>query len=553
MHGQRLRFATAMIVILVASQKTARAADEVILIPPDKLAWHVPDPEAARATIQAALDTARQAGDDAEVGYQTRLLESIDSIRKSEQIHLSLEEAIQRTLANNYVVETLRYNPAIETTRVVEAEAAFDGVFFGNLTRRQIDQPTASQLSATKSEFLTTALGVRKLLPSGTVITGQYQLNRTKQDFAYQTINPAYTSAFSLDLRQPLLRGFGLDFNRSGILISKNNRHISDLTFRRQIRDTIRQIEEAYWRLVQARADVVITARELADFEQIYRYLVARKDFDILPVNIAATEADLELAHVDFVRRRAALFDAQDRLVGAMNDPELNLADAIEVIPSDFPQLERLLVDRLAEVQTALDHRTEIHEQQLQVNNAEIGIDRAKNSELPKLDLALTATYQGLSSTADRSFDEVSRRKFINYEVGVQVELPIGNRGPKAARRRAELQRSQAAANLRRVMEDVILDVNLSVRRLETSYDQIEPSFASVEARRRELESHVARAERKDIGTLSTELGARRSLASTRRTMLNAIVEYNIAIVDLERAKGTLLEYNNIAIPTEDD
>ncbi len=553
MHCQRPRFATVLIVALAACQMTARAADDTILIPPDKLAWHVPDPEAARATVQTSLAEAQEAGNEADVNFYTTLLERIDSIRRTEQIHLSLEDVIRRTLANNYVVETLRYNPAIETTRVVEAEAAFDGVFFGNLTRRKVDQPTASQLSATSSQFLTTALGVRKLLPSGTTITGQYHLSRTQQDFAFQTINPAYTSAFSLDVRQPLLRGFGLDYNRSGILISKNNRQISDLTFRRQIRDTLRQIEEAYWRLVQARADVVITARELADFEKIYRYLVARKDFDILPVNIAATEADLNLAHVDFVRRRATLFDAQDRLIGAMNDPELNLADNIEVIPSNFPQLERILVDRLAEVQASLQHRTEIREQQLQVANAEIGVGQAKNAELPKLDLTLTATHQGLSGTADRSFDEVSRRKFINYDVGVQLELPIGNRGPKAVRRRAELQRSQAAANLRRVMEDVILDVNLSVRRLETAYDQIGPSFASVEARRRELESHVARAERKDIGTLSTELGARRSLAGTRRTMLNAIVEYNIAIVDLERAKGTLLEYNNIAIPTEGD
>jgi hypothetical protein len=30
------------------------------------------------------------------------------------------------------------------------------------------------------------------------------------------------------------------------------------------------------------------------------------------------------------------------------------------------------------------------------------------------------------------------------------------------------------------------------------------------------------------------------------------MVEYNISIVDLERAKGSLLQYHNVVIPEED-
>jgi hypothetical protein len=63
----------------------------------------------------------------------------------------------------------------------------------------------------------------------------------------------------------------------------------------------------------------------------------------------------------------------------------------------------------------------------------------------------------------------------------------------------------------------------------------------------------VARAERKDYNTLSNELGARQSLANARHAMLAAMVDYNVAIVDLERAKGTLLNYNNVVIPDSGD
>lgn len=526
--------------------------DANTVISTEQLRQELPSPEQARERAVSLLEQARKDNNEAQLVYHSSVIKRIDTIRREKQLPLTLEQVLARTLANNYTIQTVSYNPAVETTRVVEAEAAFDAVFFTTVSNRKIDQPTASQLASSGAEFFNLGIGVRKLLPTGTLVTGQYGLGRTKQSFSFQTLNPAYTSSFSIDIRQPLLRGYGVDLNRSTIVIARNNRRISDLAFRRQIRDTLRSAEELYWRLVQARRDVIITALEVADFEEIYQYLVARRDFDILPVNIYASRADMEATRVDFVRRRDFMLDAEDRLISLMNDPSINLVDNVELIPTDFPPAERIVIDRLAEVQTALDNRTEIHEQELRIANAKVFVGQAKNSQLPQLDLAVTTTFQGLGASADRSFDEVTRSNFINYEISVQFELPIGNRAPRAARRRAELQHSQAMAQLRRVLEDIILDVNLAARQVETSYDQINPSFASVQARRRELESHIARAERKDVGTLNTELGARRALAGTRRALINAIVDCNIALTDLERAKGTLLQYNNVVVPTEE-
>ncbi len=537
------------------AQQEDADSDEPSVFSLERLAEHLPDLGPARQQAAKALDDAREAKDKAATAYWTHVIERIDGVRRPTQVRLTLEEVIQRTLANNYTIQTISFNPAVETTRVVEAESAFDAVLFGNLSKRNIDQPTASELQSTDADFLTLNAGVRKLLPHGALATAQYSMSRTKQTFAFQdpTLNPSYSTDFILDLRQPLLRGFGLDVNRSAILINKNNRQMSDLAFHRQIRDTLRQVEENYWRLVQARRDVVITARELADFENMYQSLYARRNFDVLPVALFATKADLERARADFVQRRSAMFDAEDRLLAIMNDPELTLAGGVECVPSDFPKVERIVVDRLAEVQSALDNRAELKEQELVVANAKIAVGQTANAELPRVDLAFTTTVHGLGASSDRSFDEATRRHFISYTVGVELELPIGNRGPRAAHRRAQLQRDQAIAALRDRLEGIILDVNLAVRRLDTSYDQIQPTFASIEARQRELDSTVARAETRDYGALSSELGAWRALAGTRRAILNATVDYNIAIIDLERAKGTLLDYNNVIIPTEDN
>ena len=522
-------------------------------LPAARLAWHVPDPESDRPSALATLERANRENDKTQAAYTTRVLERLNEIRRSEQLHLTLHQAIQQALENSFAIQVQSYNPAVETTRVVEAEAAFDALFFTSITKNNIDRPSGSELTSTDADLFTSSYGLRKLLPSGMQVRGSYDLNRTKTSLAFQQINPEYTSNFIFEMRQPLLRGFGIDVNRSLILITKNDRRISQHAFRRQVRDTLRQVEEFYWRLVQARRDVLITARLLADFQAIYEYLVARQAFDITPVQIAATKANLEQSRADFVRRRANVFDAEDRLAAAINADEMDLADDIEIIPDDVPQLERIVLDRLAEVQTALDHRPEIKEQELRVTNAKIALGRAKNAELPRFDLTFRQTIDGLGENADQSFDQATRNDFIEYFVGVEFETPVGNRGPRAAHLRSRLQHDQAVSQLKRVLEEVILDVNLATRALTTSYDQIAPSFEAAEAREREVESIVARAERKDLNTLNSELGARQNLAAARRALLSAMVDYNIAGIDLERAKGTLLDYHNVLVPVDDE
>lgn len=514
----------------------------------DRVVWHVPDPKTDR---ERASEELKKAGEKLADAYRLRLIELLGALTRPTVIRLTLEDAVRRALESSYSIEIERYNPAIENTRVVEAEAAFDTVLFSNLTKNHVDQPSASQLAATQFDQFTWNSGVRKTLPTGMVVSGSYEFARVNTNLSFQGLNPEYTSGFVFEMRQPFLRGFGIDYNRSLIVIAQNTRDGSEFQFETRVRDTLREVEFNYWRLVQARRDVVVSARLLVDFEQILAFLDARKDFDVIPVQLAATQADLEQAKTDYIRAVADVFDAQDRLVAILNSDDINLADEFEIVPDDFPDLDRVLVDRLAEVQTALANRTEIMQRKKELESARIVIGRTKNEELPVLDFTFRHTIPGLGESASDSFHDSLDRDFTEYLFGLQFETPVGNRGPRAAHHRARLQFAAAAAALKAQYEQVILDVNVAIRRLNTAYDQIAPSLESASAREREVESIVVRAERKDLNTLINELSARQQLAASRRTMVAAMVEYNFAMMDLERAKGTLLQYNNIVIRDE--
>ena len=254
--GGAAKNATTAAAILPGRQEEAppepqNGPGEQAYIPEERLEWHIPDPERywedGHRDLQQAprdLERARQALAEAQargdqqatktykdriahindrIKYLPRVLDRIATIRRTERAHLTLEDVIRRALANNYVIDVVRFSPAIETTRVVEAEAAFDATFFANVANNKVDRPTGSELFATQRDFFELSTGVRKLLASGAQVGASYSMTRTKQDFVFQVINPEYFSSLILEIRQPLLRNFGIDFNRSLIVIAKND------------------------------------------------------------------------------------------------------------------------------------------------------------------------------------------------------------------------------------------------------------------------------------------------------------------------------------------
>lgn len=516
---------------------------------------HLPDPTFRRAFAIEKLAALRRIENPkpeelSEARQLEHLLELVTRINRPQQMTLSLEDALHRALENSYALRVSSYNPAIATTQVVEREAVFDSVFYSTLSNQKTNQPTANALIGSNIEQFSSESGIRKLMPTGMQAQASYNIQRLSNDFQFQQINPAWTNNFVVSFSQPLLRGFGLDVNQAPIRIQKLNRRQTEQQFKRDVRDLLRQTEEAYWRLVQARRLLVVSARLLVSFQDIYDSLYSRKDYDVYTVQLADSKSRLESSKADFIRRVVDVRNAEDQLVALMNDPNVNLADEIEIIPTDFPPHLPVFVDRLAAVQTALDNRAEIEEARLGVDVTKIQVGVAKNQALPQFDVQFSYTVAGLGPSQHDAFSEVTKNDFHTYLIGLNFEIPLGNRGPRAALARSKLEHGQAIANLKYTVEQIILDVNIAQREVQVTHDQIEPTLQAANATEEQVRSIIARAERKDFLTLNNELNTRTSLATNQSNLLSSLVDYAIAIIDMERAKGTLLEYDRVELDT---
>ncbi|HVT82817.1 MAG TPA: TolC family protein, partial [Phycisphaerae bacterium] len=217
----------------------------------------------------------------------------------------------------------------------------------------------------------------------------------------------------------------------------------------------------------------------------------------------------------------------------------------------DQPIQEPFTYDVAECVRTALMQRPEMQQQRLQIERADIVLRVAKNDLLPKLDLSLSAQSTGLDNTLDSAFGAtINPANSIDFAAGIKFEIPIGNRGPKGEVRQRQLERTQAIEQLASISQQVILDVRTQLREVLSSYAEIAIRERVRQAAAAYFEGiiQVEDVRSRTPEFLNLKLDSQAQLANAEQALIQAIVNYNLAIMHLEQAKGTLLEFDQISL-----
>ena len=514
----------------------------------------IPDPVNAAQVFDERLKRTRYS--DTVLREYQRIFEDakvyIKEIERPSQYRLTLNEALKRAIGGNFLIRIDSFAPAVSTAQAVQAESVFDTAFFAQINRDNQDRPALNQLSATKTDATVINGGIRQLMTSGGQVSFAHTMTRVDNPgFRFQTVNPIWQQAFVAELRQPVLRNFGIDYNRSQINIRKTERKINEQAFRARVIEVLNNTERAYWELARARREVVIGAELLAQAQLTLRQVEARREFDSYLTLVSASRATVSQRQFLYIQLKNNVRNAEDQLLNLLNDKELPMAKNLEIIPLDMPTIVNLVRDGVEEVGTALRYRPEILQARHAVDVARLQLGIAKNQALPQLDLVYRMTLNGIGNNADNSFDEVTTGNFTDQYVGVEFAWNFAERGERAGIRIAALTQSRAVTTYKKALDDVIADCRVALRNLNTAYEQLTPSRDAVVSAADRLRALQERQERKSPPELDTIFNAQVGLAENRRALLAAVTAYNQGIVDVERAKGTLLEYDNVNIANE--
>lgn len=489
------------------------------------------------------------------------------SYAERETIPLTLREVMTRAVLYNADVKVAGYDPAINASRTLEAEAQFDVSYFFNARTERADPGLSTTDVAPnqivgftdKTKINTLETGFSQKLPWGGQGRLLYGLTWNEVDSlpASGSNNGSqqrfWQNQIRLEVTQPLLQNFGADINSARVEIARLDQRISILDFRKTLEEQLSLTEQAYWQLYQAVKIVQIQENLLSDTIETYRVLRERfeKGLDASEVSVSQAQSSIKARQADLIRAKQQVRDASDELKRRMNDPQFPMSSDLVIWPTEEPLKEPVTFDYASAIDSASFNRFELGQQRARIEQARTAQRVAQNNLLPRLDLVSRVGVVGLGDTTGEAFQNNSDFNNPNWSFGIEFEYPIGNRAAKAVFRRAELQRQQAIEQYRGLLTQVSQDVRTALNSIDSNWQQ---SIARQQARLASTRQLSLLQLQQDQGSEITpsfvqiKLQAQEELANASREEVAALAGYSIAIQQLERSKGTLLKYNNVQL-----
>jgi outer membrane protein len=469
-----------------------------------------------------------------------------EAYMNTERVDLSIEEARAATLANNLDLTVSLIAPTINSEQINEEQGRFDALLFANARYINQDDAAVLQTESNQAERYILNPGLRVPLRTGGTAEIRTPFTRAQTDNPFQALNPAYTTDLEFSLSHNLLRGAGRRANTLQVKIADLNRQQSEARAKLEIITQLANVERSYWRLYAARQALDVRARqfELAQ-EQLARAQRRFRAGAVAEVEVARAESGLADRLRDIIVAQNNVLLAQRELKRIMNIPGLDVgSDRFVVTMTDpDPIYYELDAERLA--RDAMDARMELLELELQVAADEAIEAVRRNEALPLVTADFLYRINGLGGEFEDSLDVLERNDFEDWQLGVNAEIPIANTQRRAAIEQAVLNRLQRLASRDARRQSVRQQVLDAVDNIDSGWQQILAARQAVALNERTLRAEESLFEN-GRSTTTDVLDADTRLADARLRDIQAVVDYQIAQVDLAVATGTLLGASRI-------
>jgi HAE1 family hydrophobic/amphiphilic exporter-1 len=393
---------------------------------------------------------------------------------------------------------------------------------------------------------------------------------RSSTATAVNLVVPQYVTTLDVSLNQPLLRDFGWRYSLLLVDLALNTEEVAFYQYKAATADVVLEVERTYWQLVLAIENVKVGEQGLDLAHETLRDNEGRFKVGALP-RTAVLEAQAELARREalLVRLRNQQRLAADRLRSLIN---YNPTDAKEIIiaePADAPKAVPYEIDLQRSLEVAEKNRPELVVARLDVRGKRILRKVAENQLLPQLNLIGSIGLNGLGGNDtrnasefsqpnpqilggyDRSLELLTDGRFYQYAIGARFEIPINNASAKASYAQARVDTERAWLSLQEVEEGVTLEVKQAVTNMESEIEGLPATRLARELAEENLRNQQARY---DVGLATTKdlLDFQERMLQARANEMAALTGYNVALADLQRAEGTLLEERRILVERPD-
>ncbi|MFA4993151.1 MAG: TolC family protein [Candidatus Omnitrophota bacterium] len=464
-------------------------------------------------------------------------------------LRIGLVDCILYCMKSNSEILIKRIEPKLKEDDVKVAQSDFEPTFNADFALQDTTEISTSTLQGANkfnSQDVNINAGVSGKLVTGTEYNVEFLNQRYKSDSTYQIYNPYYAAEPKITITQPLFKGFGVLVNKADILIAKNDQLVSEKNFKDTVMDSVSKAKAAYYNYTFSLEKYSIDKLSLQRANDLLEINKARYQKGLISsVDLLETEAAAAVREKALLSSEASLKRAEDDLklvTNLVDDPEVWNAK-IELI--DKPELKQEDVDLLKSLQDAFVYRPDYQSASVDLRNRDIRIKVAKNALLPTVDLTGSLGLNGLGKDYQSAMGKVNGN-YPDWGVGLKFSLPWGT-GDRAEYDQKKLEKIQALLTFKRLEQNIILDVRDKVRLAKTQYRQVGAAKVSLE---KETQNYEAQKERYAAGQVSTHdiLDYQDKLAQSELDYFKALVDYNVALINLDKSQGLTLAKNNINI-----
>ena len=481
---------------------------------------------------------------------------------------LSLSDCIQMALLHNYDVQIERFAPEIARYNLDGAYGAYEPTFNASAGQRFISQPGTfdAKKSGIDSPYeLTTdslGLGVTGLLPTGLSYDAEGLASHlsARTDFSLSPKDAVlfppngirdtnqYFSVTAVTLRQPLLRDFWIDTYRQRIRVNKKNLKISEMALRWKIMNTINAVQQAYYETVFARENIRVEEKALELANQLLKETRKRVEVgDLPPLDEKQAEAQVQTVQTDLYAAEQTLAEQQNILKNLMTDEFQTWVD-VTVEPSEGLIAVPQLFDRPDSWRNALGSRPDLVQLRLELEKLGIVVRYRFNQIFPRLDLVGGYGLQGSENSLGDTFGDIRNQSNPVYSYGVEFSIPLGgNRAARNSYKAGRAARQQAALQLKKMEQDVLVQVDDSLKLARSFYKRTYSTRearvyaeAALEAEQKKLQNGVS--------TPFVVLQLQQMLTNARTAEIRALSDYNKALAQLALNEGSTLEKNHLGV-----
>ena len=500
--------------------------------------------------------------------FKERDVETVKKIDlPKESVELTLANIRALALENNLDLKIAEIDPKIAATQVSEEEAKFDDLIFAKakygsknmpsqnldvvkftpttengLLKNEVDKLTAiPQLT----QVLEMEAGIVIPLRTGAKVTLSSPFDEKKQ---FKGVPSAqYQNALRFSVSQPLLRDGGIDTNVAGIRIAKYEQQIIDVKTRLQSIRVLASIERAYWSIYMAWGELDVRRQQYENASDNLAMVKKRV------ANGLTAAVEINRAEIGVAERRESLITAnttlkirQRQLKLLLNDTNLSVDSLILIVPKTSPTLLHFDFDRNELVQKALTGRLELLELELKLAADLTKIDYLKNQTLPMF--MLDYNYGSLgrdTQSLDSAFTQTLEGNYSDWSVGMRMEIPLSNELRKSKLERAVQERIQRLStkqlrelNVKREIYDALDTTEQNWQRILAARQNVILAGLNYDAELKQF--------REGLRTMTEVLETLTRLGDAQLREVRAISDYQVSLVDLAFATGTLLGHNHV-------